>query len=344
MGIKNLSKIIKELNIQKIKNINDLKGKTIVIDTSFFIYKSWYIILMKEFKKKNIMIEELSDSNLINKFIYYLYGFIKKLYRFDIDPIFVFDGKPPNEKFCTLFNRKNIREKSFQNFIRLKTTYKEKEENMKENNNLNEESMNSLESIKTEAEKKYLQASKIPMHNLRISMKLFLTGFGIEYYEAKEEADKLCSLLVIKKKADAVFSSDTDNLVIGCPLLITEIKDSLVKIIELEDILNKLNMDHNQFKLLCILSGCDYNKNIPHLGFKKLKKKFEMLDKDLIKMIENLKKDYGEENINNLQIDKCMKLYSSNDNLDSIIENCNLVKKINFEQLEKILELFNIKF
>jgi 5'-3' exonuclease len=332
MGIKYLSRIIKELGVVRKVNLSILTGTTIVIDCSHIIYKLWYTISLKEMKKRNILTEEISEDDLINKFMKSLFIFIKKLYEYEIDPIFVFDGIPPQEKKDTIASRKYAKEKNMELFNNLKREYNSIQDIQDKNK------------IKMEAEKKYLQSSKIPMYNLRMSIKLFLRTIGVEFYEAKEEAEKLCTKLVLNKKADVVFSSDTDNLVLGCPILITEIRDKLVQIIYLDEVLERLNLTYDDFKFICILSGCDYNKNIPNVSFKKIKRMFENVNYDKQALIQFLKEKYGEEKINNLQINECLCILSCNSNsIEDCAEFYSLDTKINFNKLEEILDIFDIR-
>ena len=90
MGIKHLNKF---LNIKcgnssiVTEHINKLKNKTLVIDTSIYIYKF------------------LGEDALIE----YMYIMITLFMKYNITPIFVFDGKPPAIKQKILDNRKKIR-------------------------------------------------------------------------------------------------------------------------------------------------------------------------------------------------------------------------------------------
>jgi flap endonuclease-1 len=330
MGIKYLSKIIRDLGVVKRLNLSSLSGKTIVIDCSYIIYKLWYTTSMREMKKKNILTEEISEDDLINRFIRTLFNFIKKLYYYEIDPIFVFDGTPPQEKKDVIMSRRQAKEKSIESFNNLKKEYNSVQDIQDKNQ------------IKIEAEKKYLQSSKIPMYNLKMSIELFLQTMGIEFYEAKGEAEKLCTTLVLNGKADAVFSSDTDNLVLGCSVLITEIKDNMAQVIYLKEVLEELNLSYDDFKFICILSGCDYNKNIPNVSFKKIKKIFESLNYDKQTLIQFLREKYGDEAVNQLQIDTCLSIFSCN-SIEDCVEYYSLETKLNFSKLGNLLETFEIR-
>lgn len=88
MGIKYLNKfLLNNCSKNSIKKVSFsfFSGKTIVIDTSIYIYK---------FVGEDSLIENM----------YLLISIFKK---YNITPLFVFDGKPPIEKKELLIYRKN---------------------------------------------------------------------------------------------------------------------------------------------------------------------------------------------------------------------------------------------
>ena len=88
MGIKGLTTILKKFAPQSIREIKlgTLYNKRIAIDTSLFIHKFLY-----------------SYNNII-------YGFFLQVYhlrRRNIEPLYIFDGKPPKEKSQVIQQRKD---------------------------------------------------------------------------------------------------------------------------------------------------------------------------------------------------------------------------------------------
>ena len=103
MGIKLLNKF---LNIHAPKGINSkhlsqFYGKKICVDTMIYIYKF------------------LSEDGLLEKF--YLFGIILK--KYNIIPIFIFDGKPPKEKYDEIQKRNEKRNQAL-------IEYEEKKNNL----------------------------------------------------------------------------------------------------------------------------------------------------------------------------------------------------------------------
>lgn len=91
-----------------------------------------------------------------------------------------------------------------------------------------------------------------------------ITYMGIAYYQADGEAEGLCSSLCYYGLVDAVLSEDTDVLAYGAPMLFSKIDlpSGTFRVTKLEDVLDQMNYTHFEFRDLCILLKCDYNKKI----------------------------------------------------------------------------------
>ena len=111
MGIKGLSKFLLENipNSIQHKSLDDLFGKTIAIDTNYYMYK--YTI---------------STTDFLTKFG----SQYEHLRRYGIKPVYVFDGKPPCEKQNMIDKRKKINQKknvsiTYDHLKRLKQYFKQ---------------------------------------------------------------------------------------------------------------------------------------------------------------------------------------------------------------------------
>jgi flap endonuclease-1 len=231
MGIKNLLKFLNQYPdiISKI-NLKDFYGKRIAIDISILMYQVVIAIRNSGADLTNLKGEITSHIlGLFNKTI----NFLDK----GIIPIYVFDGKPPSLKNKILQARKNVKKKALEK----------------------------LQEATTEIEKiKYLKRSVTISHIQMNQCRELLLLMGIPYVDAPEEADSQLSYLCKNNMVYAVLTEDMDILTFGSPSIIRNISSNK-KIpiqIQLIDILNKLNINYEEFIELCILFGCDY---CPHL-------------------------------------------------------------------------------
>ncbi len=232
MGIKYLNNyLLKNVSIQSIYKlkISECKNQTIVIDTSIYIY---------EYVKNN----ELEHS------------FTKMLSIFkehNIEPIFVFDGKPPKEKYELLHQRKMKKQEAEQKYNLLKT-----------------------QPYSTIHEMEYLKSQMTRItHNDIDKVKSILISNDIKIIQAEKEADVICADMVIKNQAWACLTNDMDMFIYGCPRTIRlfDLMDQTIIFYDLYKILFELNMNMKSFREILVLSGSDYNINSKTNLFKTLK-------------------------------------------------------------------------
>ena len=307
MGIKYLNRFLQENCKESIRKVNlyELSGKKVVIDTSIYMYR----YLGEEALLENIylMINILRINNII--------------------PLFVFDGKPPKEKEDLLRERKENKKKAEEKYNELKNQLIDGQ-NEKE---------------KIEEEMIQLKKEFIRLHHTDIKdVKLLIQSLGVSYIEAPGEADKLCAKLVNKNLAYACLSEDMDMFVYGCKRVLRYLSllNKTVIMYEMKDILIELDMNFNDFKNICIISGTDYNiHNNNDLTntlkyFKKYRKSKEKKNNFLSWLEDNT--DY----INGLEVREISKLF----NIDDVPELKNCLKTkiinspINISNLKSILE------
>lgn len=89
---------------------------------------------------------------------------------------------------------------------------------------------------------------------------------GLPTFQADGEAEALCAYMCIHGYVDAVLTEDTDVLAYGTPWMLAfkdyKLSDEKVKGIYLPDVLDILGYDMDEFRDLCILLSCDYNKRV----------------------------------------------------------------------------------
>ena len=232
MGIRLLNKYIKTncKNGVCVIKMEDLRGKYIAIDTSIYLYR---------FLQEEVLLEN-----------FYLLLSLLKFYN--ITGIFVFDGKPPEEKYKLIEKRNNVKEEAREKYRELELKVNEINDNEYE-----KEEKNVLQNEMVELKKKFVKLERYHID----SIKKLITAFGESYIEAEGEADQLCAKLVIKKIAYACLSEDMDLFLYGCPRVLrylSLLNESMV-LYNLSEILKELEISLSDFRQICVLSGTDYN-------------------------------------------------------------------------------------
>jgi len=94
--------------------------------------------------------------------------------------------------------------------------------------------------------------------------KEIVKSLGLACYHSPGEAETLCSYLAIKGYVTAVLTEDTDVMAYGTPIMLAfkDFKPGEGKIygMVLKTILEKLELNLEEFRDLCILLSCDYNE------------------------------------------------------------------------------------
>ena len=164
MGIHQLNYFIrnkcnKAIDIVLLKH---LSGKIIVIDTSIYMYK---------YAKEGNLIEGI--FKMISTLLYY-----------NITPVFVFDGKPPIEKEKIIAQRRRKKKEA-------EYKYNELKENLIH-------SGKTTYYIENNKQLQHYKKAFTRLHRNEIKdIKEMMMLFGVEYYDAENEADKLCVSLVL---------------------------------------------------------------------------------------------------------------------------------------------------
>ena len=261
MGIKGLFKFIKKYAPSAVNEItvSDLKNKTIAFDTSILIYQ--FVIAIRN-----------SGDDLVNKhgdMTSHIHAIIMKTLSFlkkKINPIYVFDGKPPAIKFDTLKERVKSRQSAI-------------------------ESLESNIEIDEETKIKLLKQSVVITNKQMEECKEILKLIGIPVIQADQEADSQCAYLSKNNIVDAIASEDMDLLTFGTKVLLRNINSNNVIEIKLANILNECNITHDQFIDLCIMLGCDYCPTIEGIGMHKAYKLIkEYGNLDIIVNSDSIKK------------------------------------------------------
>jgi flap endonuclease-1 len=303
MGIKKMLKFLNTNYPNIIKKISDEKlgGQMIAIDISILLYQVVIAI-------RNSGADMFTNQGEISSHILGLFNKTINLLKMNIIPIYVFDGKPPQFKWQTINNRKEVKQKASEK--------------------LNDEEMNEEDKIKY-----FKRTVHINKYQIQECIEL-LEIMGIPYVIAPEEADSQCAELVKCGIADGVLTEDMDIMTFGANKIyrnLTSYKKETLEV-SMEDVLNTLNLNYEQFVELCLLFGCDYcdklNDMKPELIYKYYSK-----NKNIIDTINNIKQDgYRVDDFNDYKI---YKDYFMNPPVKKINEI--ELKRCDVSKLEKLL-------
>lgn len=237
MGVK-LAEIIPKREMKW----EELNGKAIAIDTPNVLYQ-----FLSSIRKPDGSL--LTDSKGgVTSHLVGLFPRTIRMLEYGINPIFVFDGKPPLLKKKELERRRGIKEKA-----------KEKYEEAKEEGNEDEMLKYSRQSVKLTKE-------------MIEEAKELVKAFGLPAIQAPSEAEAQASLICRNNDAWAVASQDYDSLLYSAPRVIQNLtlaekrrlpNGSVVKVcpamIELKEALTSLRLTVEQLLWLSVLVGTDFN-------------------------------------------------------------------------------------
>jgi len=234
MGIRYLNKYFREecknSDAIKIISMSQLSGKKIAVDISIYLYK---------FASEDTLIEN----------IYLMLAIFR---HYNIIPIFVFDGPPPAEKKELLLQRLAEKKMAEKEFNKLKT-------NLDYDSNMDEDEKHEIINKMDILKKKFVYISK----NQIDDVKSLITNYGMTYCNAPNEADELCAMFAIKGIVWACLSEDMDMFIYGCQRVVRylSLMNHTVVLYDTKKILNKLEMNQNELREICVISGTDYNSN-----------------------------------------------------------------------------------
>jgi 5'-3' exonuclease len=266
MGIVKLHSFIRDKckeGIEKIE-IKILKGKTVAVDVSQFMYR---------FKKnKRLILDMFSICSLFRKH--------------DINVIFVFDGIPPEEKQDAILDRKTKRHDNLDKYNHLKMF-------------IDEGIIPANQTILNKLKQLYDNTIHITKKEYDDVRSLF-DAYGMRYIVATGEADNLCAYMCKNDIVYAVISDDTDMFALGCPRIIRYLSllYETIHLYHINKIYKTLDVSESQFRWLCAVSINDYNyknnstnqsttsKSFGQNYISNLHKKVENRDTDLIKLYD----------------------------------------------------------
>ncbi|MEM4637625.1 MAG: flap endonuclease-1 [Candidatus Woesearchaeota archaeon] len=234
---------ITELISSKTISLEDLKGKTLVVDA----FNQLYMFLSSIRQPDGSLLKD-SRGNITSHLNGLFYRFTK-IMQYDINLIFVFDGKAPELK-------KKERERRAELKLEAERKYKEATER------------EDLEEMKKYASR----TSKLTKEMIEDAKEL-ITALGMCIVQAPSEGEAQAAYIVKKRDAYASLSQDADSLIFGCPLIVKNLtlsgrkkqhgkinyENITPELISLDDTLNNLGINLDQLIVIAMLTGTDYN-------------------------------------------------------------------------------------
>jgi len=194
--------------------------------------------------------------------ITYIAHLIAKCREYNIIPIPVFDGKPPDEKRETIKQRNEARLKNDMKRQQLATDIENVDMTKEQRDTLTKEIGNLT------ANSVYVTTDE------RDEVKRLLYAAGVIFLNANGEADNVLAYLMRRGELDAVMSNDMDLLARGVHTMIVPERmgvpgDTTGWIAyELNNILHHAGLTYLQFLEMCVLMGSDYTNKAKSLPFK----------------------------------------------------------------------------
>lgn len=243
------------------------RGKRIAIDSDNVLMKLRSRAQKEVVDKTDVCMREPDPAEITKKWINHTKYFTMELLRIGATPVFIFDGKHISAKSKTQQKRRKDKQKLIDDAEEMKRKILELDE------------LERTPGMVTELRKK--------MHHLifvtsddKVMMMGILSAIGIPVIRATGEGEQLCAMLCNEGKVDAVWSRDTDLLALGCPMTIndsagyaynpqTQQNEEAYKCSIFRPILSALDITFDTWRDLCLMSGTDFNDNIPHVGVTK---------------------------------------------------------------------------
>ena len=265
MGIKDLFTFLKKKcpDVFKVLPLNLLKGKKVAIDAHNIMYTKMATALKDVLNETNVIIESPDKQEITKRWISSILDFAAVWTRQGCTPIFVFDGKPVAQKDKTREERKEAKVKKLKEIEELKNEIDVSDPLTHTPKMLIDlrKKMSHLTVITKEQQEELTNTFKL---------------LGIPYRIAKYDGEQLCSMMCREGIVSAVYSKDTDNLVYGCPLLLTDYAYTkkgdngdpvpYYTAINYDDVIKELELSKEQFVDFCITLGCDFNERMPLIG------------------------------------------------------------------------------
>lgn len=248
MGVK-----IKDIVPLREASLEYLQGKVIAVDAMNTLYQ--FLSIIRQSDGTPLKDSQGRTTSHLSGLFYRTSNLVKR----GIEPVFVFDGEPPELKSGTLETRRKVRA--------------EAEKARKK----------ALEKGKEKEAKKYAQRAAKLSGEMIGQSKTLLSAMGVPWVQAPGEGEAQAARMVQREDAWATGSQDFDSLLYGSPILVRNMtitgkrklpgkdkyKQISPEVIELENLLDGKEIDRRGLIAIGVLVGTDYNDGIKGIGAKR---------------------------------------------------------------------------
>lgn len=242
MGV-DLKDLIPDECKKVIDDLRSLRGKVLAIDAYNALYQ--FLTAIRQPDGTPLMDEKGRITSHLSGLFYRTVNVVEN----GVKPVYVFDGKPPELKARELEKRRAVKEEASKKY---------------------EEAIAAGD---LEAARRYAMMSSSLTEEMVKDAKRLLDAMGVPWVQALAEGEAQAAFLVKRGDAYATASQDYDSLLFGSPRLVRNLtisgrrklprKDEYVEIkpelIELDALLRKLGIAHENLIDIGILLGTDYN-------------------------------------------------------------------------------------
>jgi len=254
------------LVVKRQLTLDDLKSRSLAVDANNTLYQFLALIRTRDGRPFTD-----SSGHVTSHLVGLLLRTSRLMAEYDIRPVFVFDGKPPELKMRTLQDRRSYRERARKEW---------------------EEAVRRKDFSTAWSKAVRMNSLTQPMQD---DAKRVLELLGIPYVQAPEEAEAQAAYMAMRGDVWAANSRDYDSLLFGAPRLVRYVTISgqeflpsrgvarplVPELIELEELLRHLEITREQLVNMAILIGTDFNKGAKGIGPKtalKLIKQYHSLE------------------------------------------------------------------
>uniref|UniRef100_A0A6G1S7Y5 Exonuclease 1 n=1 Tax=Aceria tosichella TaxID=561515 RepID=A0A6G1S7Y5_9ACAR len=259
MGVDNLMGFVKLATTQTQITRTDLPNSTAAIDVSHWIYKASYGIPEALYHRTNV-------NQIYSAITSYIGTYVKLLKSHNVQMTFVFDGMKLPAKDVT-HRERSARKAEARRLV---------QKFLAANN-------------PQEARKHMLRCIDVKFDIVQQVIH-YCKQENINYIVAPYEADAQLAFLNNNGHCEFIITEDTDLILYGCQKIIYKLDRETGECVLYQRsrlgrcLQTREELEFEKFRRICIMSGCDYLKNIPNVGLQTAKKFFLLTKQNNIRL------------------------------------------------------------